>query len=228
MELTRRTFIAAAAAAGAAAAAEKTTDGGFAEVSRPGSPRREHPVLPPGAGSDRAFAARCVGCQLCVKACPNKVLRPSKGANRPRPEMGFERGWCRPECVKCGEVCPAGAIRRLKREEKKLVHAGHAVWNRDACIAARDGVRCTVCKRKCPYGAITLVPLDPDDPSGPQVPVVDDVKCVGCGACEHLCPARPMPGMAVQGYVKQTETSPMPATAAKFPENAVWQGLRLA
>ena len=26
-----------------------------------------------------------------------------------QPEMSFERGYCRPECTKCAEVCPTGA-----------------------------------------------------------------------------------------------------------------------
>jgi NAD-dependent dihydropyrimidine dehydrogenase PreA subunit len=48
---------------------------------------------------------------LCVAACPNGVLRPStKLSTFMQPEMGFEHGYCRPECTKCGEVCPAGAI----------------------------------------------------------------------------------------------------------------------
>lgn len=230
MKMTRRAFlVASAAAAAGAAGAEKTTDGGFAEVVPPGVPRRKHPVLPPGAGSDALFARRCVGCQLCVKACPNKVLRPSRGKNAPRPEMAFDKGWCRPECVKCGQVCPAGAIKRISPDEKKTVRAGHAEWNRSACIAAKETspVNCTVCARHCPQKAITLVPVDRDNPSGPKIPVVDDAKCTGCGACEHLCPARPKPAMVVQGYTAQHFASRMPGDVRRPAESPVWAGVGL-
>ncbi len=92
----------------------------------------------------------------------------------------------------------------------------------------KDGVHCTVCSRHCPQGAITLVPRDPSNPKGAQIPVVDADKCTGCGACEHLCPARPMPGISVNGYVQQRETSPMPQNAAAPQTSPVWAGLRLA
>ena len=48
----------------------------------------------------------CTGCQLCVSVCPNQVLRPStKLETLIQPEMSYERGYCRPECTKCSEVC---------------------------------------------------------------------------------------------------------------------------
>ena len=116
-----------------------------------------------------------------------------------QPEMGFDRGYCRPECTRCGEVCPAGAIRRMKAEKKRLVHVGRAVWHRDRCLAAQEGVNCNACLWHCPAEAIKLVPMDEANPKSAKVPVVDAEKCLGCGACEHLCPARPMPAMTVEG-----------------------------
>ena len=200
--LGRRGFIVAAgsAAAHALSGDEKTVDGGFADISWPGSPQRTCPVLPPGSGGADRLGRTCVGCQLCVAQCPNGVLRPSKGAGRMfLPEMGFERGYCRPECTTCGDVCPAGAIRRFTPEEKRNIHVGHAVWSKDRCLAATEGVTCTACQRHCPVNAIVLEPLDSSDKASPKVPVVDEARCIGCGACEHLCPARPMPAMTVEG-----------------------------
>jgi ferredoxin len=40
-------------------------------------------------------------------------------------------------------------------------------------------------------------------------PVVDELKCVGCGACEHVCPARPVPAVFVKGYDMQRMVLPM-------------------
>ena len=42
------------------------------------------------------------------------------------------------------------------------------------------------------------------------IPVVDAEKCIGCGACENLCPARPMPGLTVEGYEVHRAEQPVP------------------
>lgn len=207
-EMTRRGFLAAGGVASVAVAADKLTDGGFAPVSLPGRPRRDKPVLPAGARGVRVFRRQCVGCQLCVKVCPEKVLRPSMDSGRfLQPEMGFENGYCRPSCSRCGEVCPAGAIVPVKEDEKLHTHVGFAVWHKDRCIAAKDGVRCTACERHCPVKAIALVD---------GVPVVDAAVCIGCGACENLCPARPMPGMTVEGCEVHRVDRPVPAKKVAY------------
>lgn len=204
-EVTRRGFLEAGAAA---AVADKLTDGGFSAVSEPGVPKRGKPLVPAGAASLRAFRRKCVGCQLCVKACPEKVLRPSMDVARfLQPEMGFEHGYCRPGCSRCGEVCPAGAIVPMSRDEKLHTHIGRAVWHKDRCLAARDGITCTACERHCPVKAIVLVK---------GVPVVDAERCIGCGACENLCPARPMPGMSVEGCEVHRSERPVPAKKVAY------------
>ena len=50
------------------------------------------------------------------------------------PEMSYERGYCRPECTKCSEVCPTGAIRPITKEDKSSVQIGHAVWIAANCV----------------------------------------------------------------------------------------------
>lgn len=187
-EMTRRGFLESGAAA---VAAGKLVDGGFAPVSNPGVPKRTTPIVPVGSKSLANFRAKCVGCQLCVKSCPSKVLRPSRDPKRfMLPEMGFEQGYCHPRCSRCSKICPAGAISPVPRGEKLRTHIGRAIWHKDRCIAAQKGVVCTACERHCPVKAIVLVK---------GIPVVDAVKCVGCGACENLCPSRPMPAMTVEG-----------------------------
>lgn len=137
------------------------------------------------------MASHCTGCQLCISECPNDVLRPSTSLlTMMQPTMSYERGYCRPECTRCSEVCPAGAIRPVTPIEKSSIQIGHAVWIKQNCVAVNDGVMCGYCARHCPTGAIEMVPLDPDDGDSPLVPAVNENVCIGCGACEHLCPGK--------------------------------------
>ncbi len=214
-KVTRRGFVAGTGLtlAGAALAApkeEKVFDGGLAPVSEPGIPQRKLPLVPAGAKSLANFTLKCTACQLCVSACPNKVLRPSKDPKRfMQPEMGFEKGYCKDWCKRCTEVCPTGAITPITLEQKKVIHLGHAIWHEKRCIAAQEGVACSACQRHCPTKAITLIPLNPDDKKSKRIPVIDKAKCIACGACEHLCPARPFPAMTVKGFEVHRETKPM-------------------
>ena len=218
-EVTRRGFLAVAGTGAVLGAALKEgggdapEDGRLADVAPADAATRPVRVVPPGGRSHRNFFTRCVGCQLCVNVCPNNVLRPSADAlNCFQPEMGFEHGYCRPECVACGEVCPAGAIRRITPAEKKTIHVGRASLDKDRCIAARDGVDCSVCERHCPVWAIVRVPVDETDPNSTKIPVVDKELCIGCGACEHLCAARPAPAIVVEGLKEHREVRPMAET----------------
>ena len=214
VEVKRRAFLAGLGTTALVSAADdKTVDGGYADVMPPGLPERKVPVVPPGAKSLSHFKLTCVGCQLCVQICPSQVLRPSTRLERYlQPEMGFEKGYCRPECTKCGEVCPAGAIRRITVAEKKNIHFGRVVWHADRCLAASEGVPCTSCERHCPVQAIVRVSTVEKDRSAPKVPVVDMARCIGCGACEHLCPARPLPALTVEGLETHREVKPMGET----------------
>ena len=127
--------------------------------------------------------------------------RPSTGLSTfMQPTMSYERGYCRPECTKCGEVCPTGAIKPITRAQKSATQIGHAVWIKKNCVPLTDGVECGNCARHCPTGAITMVPLDPNDEHSPKIPAVNEARCIGCGACENLCPARPFSAIYVEGH----------------------------
>ena len=206
---SRKTFIATIATVAAAStlkAQEKVVDGGLATIIKKKAPKRETPVKPAGSVSLNNFSSRCTGCQLCVQACPNDVLRASsKLETFMQPEMSFERGYCRPECTKCSEVCPAGAIQKVTREEKTAIQIGHAVWIGQNCIPLRDGVACGNCAKHCPSGAITMMPYDPEDDSSPKIPIINTERCIGCGACEHVCPARPFSAIFVEGNLIHKE-----------------------
>ncbi len=201
--LSRKGFITGAGllAVSAVRAQEMKVDGGFAEIIAKKVPKRETRIVPAGAQSLHNVAAHCTGCQLCVAACPNGVLRPSGGlVTLLQPEMGFERGYCRPECVACSEVCPTGAIVKITVPEKSSIQVGHAVWIRDNCIVLRDDQDCDNCARHCPTEAITMVPLDPGNRHSRKIPAVNVERCIGCGACENLCPSRPFSAMYVEGH----------------------------
>lgn len=182
-------------------AQEKKVDGGLAVILDKKVPARTTPLVPPGAKGLRNMRMRCTGCQLCVSVCPNQVLRPStKLETLMQPEMSYERGYCRPECTKCSEVCPAGAILKLTPADKSATQIGHAVWVEKNCVPLRDKVECGNCARHCPTGAITMVPSDADDADSLRIPVVNVERCIGCGACENLCPARPFSAIYVEGH----------------------------
>lgn len=184
-----------------AKAQEKNVDGGLAAILDKKIPKRTTPIVPPGAKGLRNMRHHCTGCQLCVSVCPNGVLRPSTRLETlMQPESSYERGYCRPECTKCSEVCPAGAIRRIAADEKSAIQIGHAVWVKENCVVLTDGIQCGNCARHCPTGAITMIPSVPDDDFSPVIPMVDTERCIGCGACENLCPARPFSAIYVEGH----------------------------
>ena len=180
---------------------DKKRDGGFAEVLPKKAPNRKTPVTPFGSESVEKFYKHCTACQLCVTVCPNNVLRPSSRLEHlMQPEMSFEKGYCRPECVKCSEVCPAGAILKITPEEKTEWKVGTAGVDYDLCVVNRDGVSCGNCAHHCPVGAIKMVRKNPNDEKSPRIPSVNEEKCIGCGACENLCPSRPISAITVNGY----------------------------
>ena len=200
---SRRSFLLATAMATTAALAQekKKVDGGFADLEDKVAPKRQTPLTPPGSLSTRNMTAHCTGCQLCVSECPNQVLRPSTDfMHLMQPVMSYERGHCRPECTRCSEVCPAGAIKPIDVEEKSSIQIGHAVWIKKNCVPITDGVECGNCARHCPAGAIEMVMLDEDDEESPMVPAVNEEACIGCGACEYVCPARPFSAIYVEGH----------------------------
>ena len=176
-------------------------DGGLAVIEDKKVPERKLSPCPPGARSYNNFYHRCTSCQLCVAECPNHVLRPSnKLTSLMQPEMSYERGYCRPECTRCSEVCPTGAIERITPVEKSSIQIGHAVWIKENCLAYNGG-NCGNCARHCPVGAIQILPAS--EGSVQQTVAVNTERCIGCGACENLCPVRPLSAIYVEGHEQQ-------------------------
>ena len=220
--LSRRSFLTVTAsmlATAALKAEEKTTDGGLAVIEDKEPPVRTTPLTPPGSLSARNLQQHCTACQLCIAQCPNGILSPStRFENFMQPEMQYTKGYCRPECTVCSDVCPAGAIRPITVEQKTSIQIGRALWVSKNCVPLTDGVTCGNCAVHCPAGAIQMVPSDdgytldaesgrwidefgtPADPKTTlMIPVVNTEKCIGCGSCEYHCPARPFSAIYVEG-----------------------------
>lgn len=191
---SRRKFVAGTVAVGATMAVqaqEQKMDGGLAAIAHKQVPERKTPLKPFGARSLSNFSNRCVGCQLCVSQCPEKVLRPStKLTSLMQPEMNYTDGYCRLACTRCSEVCPTGAILPVTKEDKTNISIGTAIVLKDNCIG------CGTCARHCPSEAILMVD---------GKPAVNEARCIGCGACEYYCPARPVTAIYVEGKQIHTE-----------------------
>lgn len=192
--MSRRSFLGVLGLAGyglAKAQTDKKVDGGLAIIEDKQQPERRVRIVPPGAQGLRHLQQHCTGCQLCVSACPNAVLRPATQLEGfMQPYSSYERGYCRPECTRCSEVCPTGAICRIEKADKAAIKIG------TARLIAKNCIHCGHCAEKCPTGAITMAE---------GLPIVDEERCIGCGACEYLCPARPFSAIVVDGIEQHRE-----------------------
>lgn len=194
VDVSRRKFIASGVilATGTALNAQET-QGGLMPLVDKTTPARARRILPPGASN--RFYDKCTACQLCVSACPNGVIRPSKGIKHLlTPELDYGKGFCRPECTACGDVCPTGALTVIEPEDKTSIKIGTAKVNPELCIS------CAHCAVKCPSGAIRMVKSKDGDK---KVPGINEELCIGCGACEYLCPVRPISAITVDGIEHQ-------------------------
>lgn len=207
----RRQFLAATVAAAGTAlypalAFAKEEEGNLASVSRKDTYPRETEITPPGSEGHLNYFHHCTGCMLCVRACHNQVLRTvSKGKNILHPVLSFEKSYCRPTCNDCSTVCPTGAIHEITLARKSSTQIGRAVCDSKACLSASKGEHCRACSRICPCGAISFTASQTPDGKKCKIPVVNTERCIGCGACEYVCPARPLAAIHVEGNMQHHE-----------------------
>jgi len=155
------------------------------------------PIRPPGALSEERFCAMCWRCGACVQACPTRIIVPDTGEHGPSswltPRVVFNRGHCLPQCVRCTQVCPSGALQSLRTAEAKQMHSiGVAEVAVSVCWLT-EGRECGRCVAVCPYDAIRVQ----TDGFDSRV-VVRREQCTGCGACEQECPTRPTRAITVR------------------------------
>jgi ferredoxin len=161
------------------------------------------PTSPPGSGSIARFTSICTACQLCVSACPSRVLTPSTlefglmGIMQPR--MDFRTGHCNYECTICTETCPSGALKPLNVEQKKTAQLGVAQFIKENCVVFTDHTNCGACSEHCPTKAVDMVPFPNNSGKKLVIPEVNPDICVGCGGCEHACPTKPYKAIYVDG-----------------------------
>ncbi len=166
------------------------------------------PVSPPGSKSLKHFTEACTACQLCVSACPTRVLQPSfleygfTGMMQPR--LDFHASFCNFDCVICTEVCPTGAILPLTREEKHIAQIGVVRLELDNCVVQTENTACGACAEHCPTQAVRMVPYK-DELTIPEIAVE---HCIGCGACEYICPTRPYRAIYIDGNEVHAEAIP--------------------
>lgn len=157
------------------------------------------PVSPPGSISVEKFNLACTACHLCISACPTHVLQPSYTEygliGFMQPVLDNYAGFCNFDCVKCGEVCPTGAIELLDLEKKKLTQIGISKFVKENCIVVTEGTDCGACAEHCPTKAVHMVPYK----DNLVIPEVNEDICIGCGACEYPCPTTPYKAIYVEG-----------------------------
>jgi ferredoxin-type protein NapF len=163
--------------------------GRFAPAAATRTARDRSPLLrPPGSLDEGRFVGSCLRCGNCIRVCPSGIIQPDLGyegiAGFLAPKVSFDDEYCREDCHRCTQICPSGAIAQLTLEEKNKAPIGVAKLEAPLCLLWDDG-ECDLCKKVCPFQAITI---DWDPEEYVALPVVHKDKCPGCGACELMCP----------------------------------------
>ena len=157
---------------------------------------------PLGAIPERDFLLRCARCGRCTSVCPNKIIQPLQLSTTSKartsfiqgsleestPVVNFELGFCEKDCVRCTEVCPTGALTSISITEKSKYPLALARFDLTKCMLY-FGRECSICRRQCPYNAISF---EWSDEAYANVPVIDATHCTGCGRCVTYCPGEPL------------------------------------
>jgi ferredoxin len=155
------------------------------------------PLRPPGAIDEVDFTGVCVRCGNCIRVCPPQIVEADLNnglAGLLTPVLTFANDYCHEGCVRCTEVCPSGALVRLRKETKPAAIIGVPQVDMNICLLGDNG-ECSACRNHCPYEAIRYVFCEEEYT---LVPKIDLAKCPGCGACEAVCPTSPQRAIVVR------------------------------
>jgi ferredoxin len=148
------------------------------------------PVFPLGATNLARFKSKCTGCMLCAQRCPSKIIIPTLGSfdgSPILPILNFKDNYCLEDCVVCSELCPTGALEKVREEDKKTTKIASLKLDLTSCQIVAEGLECAICAEICPLHAIEMKRiLDQKYP----VPVVIQNLCNGCGKCLFRCPVQ--------------------------------------
>ena len=148
------------------------------------------PVFPLGAMNLQRFKTKCTGCMLCAQKCPSKIIMPSIGSfdgSPILPVLHFKYNYCLEDCVVCSQVCPTGALQKVRVEEKNNTKMASLKLDLTACQIVAEGLECAICAEICPLHAIEMKRI-PDQKY--PIPVVIQNACNGCGKCQYRCPVK--------------------------------------
>jgi len=152
-------------------------------------------IRPPGARAEADFAALCIKCGQCARACPYDTLKmATAGDNAPIGTPYFIPRDI--PCYMCTDIpcvppCPTGALSHSLKDIARA-RMGLAVIDEESCLSWQ-GLRCEVCYRVCPVkGKAITVENHPRKISKHAlfIPLVHSEFCTGCGMCEEACPTQ--------------------------------------
>lgn len=101
--------------------------------------------------------------------------------------------------MKCGEVCPSGAIKPVEHEMHAIldnVKMGKARVDKTLCLSYQ-GKTCGVCYRACPLQDVAIKVGMLEQPHVLEA-------CVGCGLCERSCIQIPQAIKIIPDHTRQT------------------------
>lgn len=231
MDAARREFLIKAAQGTAVAAC-----GGllWAQLLRNNASASVLAIRPPGARPESDFAALCIKCGQCARACPYDTLKMATAGDK----VPIGTPYFLPRkipCYMCTDIpckvaCPTGA---LDPELKDIAQSrmGLAVIDEESCLSWQ-GLRCEVCYRVCPVKDRAIsIENRPREISKHAMflPFVHSEACTGCGLCEEACPTqeaaiRVLNPKLVQGRIGEHYRlgwkSETPITQEVHPESA--------
>lgn len=149
-------------------------------------------------GGPKSCGKACIGLGTCAAACPFGAIV-MQDNQLPYVDPDKCTG-----CAVCVAACPKDVLRMIKSSQLVIV----SCRNTDKAKAAKDScqvacIKCKICEKNCPTGAIKVIPVD----SNGSVAVIDPVLCNNCGLCVEKCPTKII-----------TMMDPVSSEAPKVPE----------